>query len=166
MQETWVQSLSWEDPLEKEMATHSCILAGKSHGQRSLVGYSPRGHERAGQDWLTQEHPGYIIVNKRDTVLGYYMAHFSPPSSLLHWSLSPIFFIWILALIQCWNPTWPPYFHLFLYTTLNLNCFQRNPVKTQIRDFPGGSVVKKPSANAGVTGSIPGPGRSHMPRGN
>ena len=41
MQETWVQSLGWEDPLEKEMATHSSTLAGKSHGQRSLVGYSP-----------------------------------------------------------------------------------------------------------------------------
>ena len=27
MQETWVRSLSWEDPLEKEMATHSSILA-------------------------------------------------------------------------------------------------------------------------------------------
>ena len=27
MQETWVQSLSWEDPLEKEMATHYSILA-------------------------------------------------------------------------------------------------------------------------------------------
>ena len=29
MQETWVQSLSWEDPLEKEMATHSSTLAWK-----------------------------------------------------------------------------------------------------------------------------------------
>ena len=29
MQETWVQSLGWEDPLEKEMATHSNILAWK-----------------------------------------------------------------------------------------------------------------------------------------
>ena len=27
MQETWVQSLGWKDPLEKEMATHSSILA-------------------------------------------------------------------------------------------------------------------------------------------
>ena len=27
MQETWVQSLGWEDPLEEEMATHSIILA-------------------------------------------------------------------------------------------------------------------------------------------
>ena len=32
------------------------------------------------------------------------------------------------------------------------------------RDFPGGAVVKNPPANAGDTGSSPGPGRSHMPR--
>ena len=31
-------------------------------------------------------------------------------------------------------------------------------------DFPGGAVVKNPPANAGDTGSIPGLGRSHMPR--
>ena len=43
VQETWVQSLGWEDPLEKEMAIHSSILPGKSHGQRSLEGYSPWG---------------------------------------------------------------------------------------------------------------------------
>ena len=36
MLETWVQSLSWEDPLEKGMAIHSSIL-GESHGQRSLA---------------------------------------------------------------------------------------------------------------------------------
>ena len=36
-----VQSLGQEDPLEKEMATHSGILAGEFHGQRSLVGHSP-----------------------------------------------------------------------------------------------------------------------------
>ena len=29
MQETWVQSLGWEDPLDNEMATHSSILAWK-----------------------------------------------------------------------------------------------------------------------------------------
>ena len=33
-------------------------------------------------------------------------------------------------------------------------------------DFPGGAVVKNPPANAGDTSSIPGPGRSHMPRSN
>ena len=37
MQETQVQSLGHEDPLEEEMATRSGVLAEKSHGQRSLV---------------------------------------------------------------------------------------------------------------------------------
>ena len=31
-------------------------------------------------------------------------------------------------------------------------------------DFPGGAVVKNTLANTGDTGSIPGPGKSHMPR--
>ena len=42
-----VWSLGRKDPLEKEMATHSSILAWKSHGQRSLVGYSQWGHEES-----------------------------------------------------------------------------------------------------------------------
>ena len=45
MRETGIQSLGWEDLLEKEMATHSSILAWKIHGQRSLVNYSPWGPE-------------------------------------------------------------------------------------------------------------------------
>ena len=35
---------------------------------------------------------------------------------------------------------------------------------TEVRDFPGGALVKKPSANAGDTGSSPVPGRSHKPQ--
>ena len=41
--ETRVQSLGWEDPLEKEWQPTPVFLSGKSHGQRSLVGYSPWG---------------------------------------------------------------------------------------------------------------------------
>ena len=41
MQETQVQSLGWEDPLEEEKATHSSILTREFHGQRSLADYSP-----------------------------------------------------------------------------------------------------------------------------
>ena len=44
MQETQVQSLGWEGPLEKEMATHSSILAGESHEQRNLVCYGSWVH--------------------------------------------------------------------------------------------------------------------------
>ena len=43
MQETQVRSRGQEDPLEKEMATHSSILAEEFHGQRSLMGYSTWG---------------------------------------------------------------------------------------------------------------------------
>ena len=44
MQETQAPSLGWEDPLDKEMSTHSSILAWKRfHGQRNLVSYSPQG---------------------------------------------------------------------------------------------------------------------------
>ena len=45
MRVTWVRSLSWEDPLEEGMVTHSSILAGKFHGQRSLEGYSHWGRK-------------------------------------------------------------------------------------------------------------------------
>ena len=38
---TWVRSLNWEDPWEKEMATHSSILASRIHGQRNLASYNP-----------------------------------------------------------------------------------------------------------------------------
>ena len=47
MQETWVQFLSQKDSLEKDMATHSSILAWRIHGQRSLVGYSPWGRKES-----------------------------------------------------------------------------------------------------------------------
>ena len=44
MQETWVQSLGQEEPLEKDMATHSSILAWNIP-QRSLLGCSSWGHK-------------------------------------------------------------------------------------------------------------------------
>ena len=43
-QETWVRPLGWEDPPEKEMATHSSILAWEI--SLSLVGYNPWGCKR------------------------------------------------------------------------------------------------------------------------
>ena len=41
--ETQVQSLSWEDPLEKEMAPTLVFLPGEFHGQRSLNGLQSMG---------------------------------------------------------------------------------------------------------------------------
>ena len=50
VQETWVLSLGWEDPLEKEMATHSSILAWKipwmeERGRLQATGSQRVGHE-------------------------------------------------------------------------------------------------------------------------
>ena len=45
--EMWVRSLDQEDPLKKEMTTHSIFLPGKSNGLRSLVGHSPWGHKES-----------------------------------------------------------------------------------------------------------------------
>ena len=47
MRETRVQSLGWEGPLEKEMATTLVFLPGEFHGQRSLLVYSPWGHKES-----------------------------------------------------------------------------------------------------------------------
>ena len=47
MQETRVRFLGREDPLEKEMAIHSSTFAWKSHGWRSLIGYSPWGRKES-----------------------------------------------------------------------------------------------------------------------
>ena len=43
VQEMQLHSLGWEDPIEKEMTTHTSVPAGESHGQRRLAGHSPRG---------------------------------------------------------------------------------------------------------------------------
>ena len=58
MQETWVLSLGWEEPLEKEMATHSSILAWEipwtEHPALLQEGYSPWGHKRVRHDLATK----------------------------------------------------------------------------------------------------------------
>ena len=42
MQETWVRSLGWKDPLRREQLPTPVFWPGEFHGQRSLAGYSPR----------------------------------------------------------------------------------------------------------------------------
>ena len=55
MQETWVSSLGLENPLEKEMATHSSILAWEiQQTEESQASYSPWGVERVRHDLATK----------------------------------------------------------------------------------------------------------------
>ena len=50
MQETWVQSLVWEDPLEKEMVTHSSILAWRIPRTKEPDGLQSMGSQRVRHD--------------------------------------------------------------------------------------------------------------------
>ena len=70
MQETWVQSLGQEDPLEECMATHPRVFAwrilpGEFHGQRNLAGYNPWGRKESG----TTERLSFIPFEKANGVL-------------------------------------------------------------------------------------------------
>ena len=53
MRETWVRSLGWEDPLEKEMATHSSILAWRIPWTEEPGGLQSMGSQRVGHDQVT-----------------------------------------------------------------------------------------------------------------
>ena len=65
-QETWVRSLGWEDPLDKEMSTHSSILAWRIPWTEEPVGYSPKGHKRVGYNLVIKQH---FRLNKTVLVL-------------------------------------------------------------------------------------------------
>ena len=71
MWETWVQSLSWDDPLEKGMATHSSILPGDFHGHRSLAGYSLLGYKESDQTEQLMLSLSLIPTTERLMVTGW-----------------------------------------------------------------------------------------------
>ena len=50
MQETWIQSLGQDDPLQKELLPTPVFLPGEFHGQRRLMGYSLWGSQRVRHD--------------------------------------------------------------------------------------------------------------------
>ena len=60
--ETWVRSLGQEDLLEQAMVIYSSTLAGKSHGRRSVAGYSPWGCQES--DATEQLHFLFLYLIK------------------------------------------------------------------------------------------------------
>ena len=70
MQETWVQSLSWEDSLEEEVATHSSTLAWKILWTEKLgAGNCPWGHKESGTTERLHFHFSLCIkqISNKDT---------------------------------------------------------------------------------------------------
>ena len=70
MQETQVQSLGWENPLGKEMANYSSILAWKISWIEKPGGLQPMGPQRVRQHWsdLASMHPGSGVENRVDSL--------------------------------------------------------------------------------------------------
>ena len=69
MRETWVQSLGWEAPLEKEMQPILVFLPGESHGARSLVGYSPRGPRELDTTERLHFHFPFMLITRKNILL-------------------------------------------------------------------------------------------------
>ena len=65
-QESRVRSLGQEDTREEETAAHSSILSGKSHGQRSLAGYSPQSHKESDTTEGLSTHTKQLYSNNDD----------------------------------------------------------------------------------------------------
>ena len=121
MQETWVWFPGQEAPLEKEMATHSSILAWRIvllHGQRSLVGCSLWGHKESdtiawANTHIYTERKGFSI---RHWLKSANQAHKEPvpqsrsdlcllENSLTQWRVGPVFRSG-LQLIRWCPPLW------------------------------------------------------------
>ena len=62
MQETKAQPLGWEDPLEKEMATHSSILAWRIPWTEELGGLQSMELQRVRHDWATNTFTSHLDV--------------------------------------------------------------------------------------------------------
>ena len=94
MRETQVQSLGWEDLLEKEMATHSGFLAWKMPRLRSPVGYSPWGRKES--DTTERLHFHWTILARYTLLRGRMWSQVAPnsasrrqlPSQSLSWFVS------------------------------------------------------------------------------
>ena len=97
MQETRVQALGWEDPLEKKMATHSNILAWKIPWTEKPGGLQSVGQQTVGHNWAhTDTHTS--LAPKGDSIslgwaryimLGIGNHYFSYESRLLYFKKSP-----------------------------------------------------------------------------
>ena len=62
IRETQVRSLGWEDPLEKEIASHSSILPWRIPWTEEPGGLQSIGLQKVGHDWATMQQQQFIIL--------------------------------------------------------------------------------------------------------
>ena len=86
IQKTWVQSLGGENPLEKEMATHSSILAWRISWTEEPGGLQSMGSKRVGHDWATNTH--FNLIYKLERIYSFIPQVFKHFLSAKHYSRS------------------------------------------------------------------------------
>ena len=139
LQETQVLSLGWENPLEKEVATHSSILAWWIPWTEEPAGLQFVGLQRVGHDWATNTFT--FPISSAPNV-----------SSPLGWQRSPN-----LDQIDCYDLVLHDWVQPRTYV-LDLWFSHHHWLKSFLGDFPGGPVVKTLPSSAGCADSIPGQG--------
>ena len=85
----WVQSLGWEDPLQKKMATHSSILAWERKGKGKEPGeLQSMGLQRVGHELVTkQQQNGDTVIPRCGGGVG----SRTPPNTKIHKCSSPLY---------------------------------------------------------------------------
>ena len=122
MQETWVRSLGWEDPLEKGMATHSNILAWKIPWTEETGGLQSTGLRRVRNNWTTKEqektsktevyYQGFSFNSTFNFLFSEVMLKKRPVHSTAHlihhekWKWRPLSRVWLFVTIQSMILEW------------------------------------------------------------
>ena len=87
MWETWVRSLGWQDLLEKEMVTHSSILAWRIPWTEEPGRQQPMGSQRVRHDWVTNTHMVLIVTPSRCVLTQPKMFTCSYVGNVFFWTL-------------------------------------------------------------------------------
>ena len=99
MQEMWFRSPAWEDLLEKEMATHSSILAWRIPWTEEPCGLQSTGSQRVGHDWAQRHtHAELETAEHAYTHCGA-TGQWQPPEGCLH--LVQCFFSFLVMILPC-----------------------------------------------------------------
>ena len=134
MRETWVRFLGWEDPLEKEMATRSSILAWRTPWTEEPGGLQSTGSQRVGHDWATSLSLSYI--SEYHSLCRYFSFVY-----LLQYFLAAVLVIFIFGNFSCIISLITPSFLCSVWNIyyLNIEClplFRASLVAQRIKHLP------------------------------
>ena len=116
IQETWVWSLGQEDPLQKRMATHSCILAWRIPWTEEPGGLQSKGSQRVRHNWMN--NTSTFIFQLQILFLGFYSKRLGFISFILYLPSSTQWYCFCLINIGCLHSE--DYAHALLWDTHNV----------------------------------------------